>query len=451
MMDSNEHRDDALGTELRGLDMPPERTDFFTDLQSELDAQRAQSKRAAKRRFLVPMAGTAVAASLVAAVLVVSAQQDNTGRGQMALPTTTVPTTNLPPEEKLNAMQVVARIEQSFAETKAIKGTLVQEFFAAPGLPGEGTRSAQTIELLYTADGSIRSRETDDHGGGVTHRYYDPKSRTQTEVRVEADRTTAVAYENRAIGWYAGNSLFQSASGYAQSFRDEANTNVVEVTFDGKEAWQLEKRSGTHVVRLVADKQTGFPLQLSGTENSQPVFVHTLRDLEVNPTVKASDFTPVIPRGVTVERSDSDMRRVTPVEASRLAGYSFVRPSYVPEGFALEGVWYQPQATSMGGDGREVVTALYRRGMATIEFVTSTRWSGEPSNRYLPWEGDVGWESVSQATLSGGIYSGKTVTVEDDLLSSPTIYGDGNKVSFGLHGGVSHDELLKMANSLTAE
>jgi hypothetical protein len=446
MNETNEERDDMLGRELRAIDLPEERPDFFDALQAKLDAPL---EKPAKRRFLVPMAGTAVAASIVASLLVVSAQRESDTSSRFAVPTTTTPSTSpatVPPEEKLTAIQVVARVEKAYAETKAIKGTLIQEFYAPAETEGAGNKTTHIIDLLYTSTGSLRSTEVD--GDTTTNRYYDSTVGDQTEVRIEKGQPASVSVYKSMSGWYAGNVLFQSASGYAQTFRDSANTNLTEITFEGKDAWQLAKRLGKIEVRLVADKETGYPLQLSGSDNGKPVFVHTLKNFQVNPEFAATDFTPVIPKGAIVQADSNDaLQRVTPEQASKLAGYPYVHPTYVPEGFQLVGISYKRSDTSMAGDGQQVIATVYRRGMATIEFVTSLRSTTDM--RYLPWEGDVGWETMTQSVLTSGIYAGKQVDVEDDLLSSPTIYGDGNKVSFGIHGGVSHDELLKMANSIT--
>jgi outer membrane lipoprotein-sorting protein len=117
---------------------------------------------------------------------------------------------------------------------------------------------------------------------------------------------------------------------------------------DGRPAYLLEtspKEEGeglrfTDGMKVWVDKETWMPLRYEIYDSGgDPMMELEIRDLEINKGIPDSEFVFEMPEGATVKTVDLDSfalpEEITLEEARESAGFEFLVPEYLPEGYAF--------------------------------------------------------------------------------------------------------------------
>ena len=301
-------RDEELGRELRRLDVPDHRPEFFTELSRRLGQKPARTNRPPPLYF-----GFA-AAALVLVVFAVTTMLGGDATG---------PVTPLPPETRLiSATEVRARVSTALSSLDSLRGEVAIECAVAFGecSPTDaGGRATLRWTFVTTAGGAERITaigRRDDVG-------YRPGPGEQWSVTDGRPAATVISGLPPGPPDFAARPsvLRRDVASVVRAFLATTDdVPVTEVVEQDRPAWRLvapvtpNKLAGPggsgDRLEVVVDRETGFPLRV--TESLAGRFLHEVRlsKLEVNVPVDPSIFEPALPAGVQPFRQDAGFRTV---------------------------------------------------------------------------------------------------------------------------------------------
>jgi len=468
-------RDKRLGAEIARLYVPEPASDFFEQLEEQLDdVERTAPARAIpestgqpgprdirtktasdlawlRPRTLAP-ALVAVAAVLVIGVVAVTG-------GPSWLPEAARP-------QVATAAEVTAAMRSAIERATGMTGRLTLSTWDsadAAALTSEWTFAA-------SADGSYIVRGTNTYPDGTVHSEataYDAATGTERHLTAEGD-APPTCYERTGLA--AGRpdaapadwALSRRLGSVVRALQVAGDASVTETTYEGRAAWVLEaevqpNRIATFPVDRISvtvDRETGFPVRVVETGGGSPVSELTITDIVIDPVFTEDAFELEFPPGAAVYADDYGFDRVLLEEAAAAVGYDVLTPAWLPEGYRLSSVSVATDAMSTGKEGmnpasRGVVSLAYRRGFDTL--VITTRLVGEDRSAWTdPLSSGEGFiDEPKLVTLGGGTLQGITAEMLVDPLTVPHLWAIGDQLVVTVAGDASAAELQRIAESLS--
>jgi hypothetical protein len=461
-------RDERLGAELRGLDVPDHRPEFFSMLAQRLTHEAPA--RPGRRR--PPMLGFAVAAVLV--VVVVAASALLTGDGS-------TPFRPSPDDTRLiSASEVRTRVSTALATLRSLSGEVAVECAIPRGdcLPPAGGRATLRWNFVTTAAGDERitgiGRQDD-----VAYSAAGREQRALTDNRPAAHVITNLppGPPDQAA---RPSVLRRDVASVVRAFVTTTDdVPVAEVTEQGRPAWRLvtpvtpNKLAGPGAsgdrLEVVVDRETGFPLRV--TESLEGRFLHEVRlsNLVVDGPVNPLSFTIDFPAGTVPFRQDVGFRVVALNQVRAAVGYQplLPAPASLPAGFELAEITVAAQSQPTGTEGanpqsRDVVSVAYRRGFDRIVVTTRATGSARRCSTTLPgsdpsacWadplaSGEGFRDEPVRFTVGAGALAGAQAELVLSPRGIPHVWAINDRLVVTVAGDASGDELRRLAESFAA-
>jgi hypothetical protein len=460
-------RDERLGAELRGLDVPDHRPEFFSML-----AQRLTHETPARPgRPRPPLLGFAVAAVLV---VVVAASALLTGDGS-------TPFRPSPDDTRLiSASEVRTRVSTALASLRSLSGEVAVECAIPRGdcLPTPGGRATLRWNFVTTAAGDERitgiGRQDD-----VAYSAAGREERALTDNRPAAQVITNLppGPPDQAA---RPSVLRRDVASVVRAFVTTTDdVPVTEVTEQGRPAWRLvtpvtpNKLAGPGTsgdrLEVVVDRETGFPLRV--TESLEGRFLHEVRlsNLVVDGPVNPLSFTLDFPAGTVPFRQDVGFRAVALNQVRAAVGYQplLPAPASLPAGFELAEITVAAQSQPTGTEGanpqsRDVVSVAYRRGFDRIVVTTRATGSARRCSTTLPgsdpsacWadplaSGEGFRDEPVRFTVGAGALAGAQAELVLSPRGIPHVWAINDRLVVTVAGDASGDELRRLAESFAA-
>lgn len=455
------HRDDQIGDALDQLDVPEHAPDFFARLDAALDDIDAEEIPVATlRRPRWPMRlgiAASVAAVAVAAYSIVTFVPG------------TVPdriADRLGPQVA-SAAEVTEQVRRAVAETRTLRGMLVLiEREAAGGNPRE-----MRYEFTATASGDYRlSGENTMPDGTVIAEEIAYDAAAGMELRHTDDGVFPMWTERTGLApgapdENAGDWVLQRRLGaLVQALVAAEDGDVTASTYDGRDVWALDTAVSPNLIaalsadriEVTVDRETGLPLRVVETRGGELVREMRLESLEANVELPADTFTLDVPATVEVGLIDAGFRRVAIEDAYEIVGYTPLTPGWLPDGYELDIVAVATEAQPTGVEGMNppshgVVSLLYRRGFERI--VVTTRRAGTAPDAWSdPLASGEGYRDEPETfALSGGGLEGAPAELLVGAHALPHVWARGAEFVLTVAGDASAEELVRIAESLSAQ
>jgi hypothetical protein len=459
-------RDERLGAELRGLDVPDHGPEFFARLSRRLREEPAPRRRPA---WQPPVLIGAVAA-VVLAVFGVSAVFTRDG-GSPLRPS--------PPATRLiSATEVRARVSTALSSLRTLSGEVTIECEVAFGdclPPDAGGRTTLRWSFATTAAGDERIT-------GIGRRDDVAYSASRREQRALTDgRPPAQVISNLPPGppdqAARPSVLRRDVASVVRAFLSTTDdVPVTEVTEGGRPAWRLvapvipNKLAGPggsgDRLEVLVDRETGFPLRI--TETLAGRFLHEVRltNLVVDAPVDPATFTLDVPAGTQTFRQDVGFRAVPLAQVRAAVGYQPVLPAAaaLPAGYQLAEVTVATQAQPTGTEGanppsRNVVSVAYRRGFDRIVVTTRSTGTARRCSITLPgsdptacWadplaSGEGFVDQPQRFTVAGGSLAGASAELVLSPRGVPHVWTLDNRLVVTVAGDATAEELHRLVES----
>jgi hypothetical protein len=424
-------RDDELGAALRALEIPEHRRSFHPDLRRQL-----APKRSKRGRFALRLAAAAIV--LAGVGLAIGLPRGDNG------------------PEPATAALVKAQMRSALSELRTLEGVLVADgprpgdeerwrfaLDATGDLRLEGPRAGEVI-TYDAAAGAVRSAQHSASLGGDALFY--------------AERT-GVALGPPDLGpptWLLPNEF----GAYVRAALAAGDPGVREVTYDGRQAWQLDvdtarnaivpELSGDHF-RITVDRETSLPVRVVETRHGAFLRELRLERLRVNGDLDAGTFRLAFPTGAEVMRSDDGFHRVALDKVAAIVGYSPLAPNWLPAGYRLSAVAVARESAPTGTEGgnpasRMVVSLSYRRGLDQFLVTTRLRGGGAWSDPLATGEGFV--DHPDRVTLARGALAGVGAELLIVPRGIPHLWALRDRLVVTIGGDLTRAELLRVGESL---
>jgi hypothetical protein len=416
-------RDEALGSALRALEVPEHGPGFESALRRALAAR-------SRRRWLtfprlVPLGAAAAAVVAVAVVLLV-----NLSRSPAVA----------------SAAEVRAAVAGALSEAQAISGVVVNGEREQGGGLGEVKWS-----FVLTDRGDFRLT-----GLG-----------TQTDLAYDADENVERYFDTGYLTIRTGLAPGPPDSGTAdyvvqrglgsavRALSAAGDPDVVEVTFNGRDAWLLRTGTGNpgETREITVERESGVPVRDVRRLHGSVLSEWRIDDLHVDPRVSPDAFRLESEPTGPVTRYDMGFRRVTLADAARLAGYRPLVPTRLPLGFQLAEVAFAERSRPTGSEqrqnpeSRKVVSLAYRHGLD--EVVVTTRLRTGAAAR---WRDPVAVGLLARGPqpfhAAAGPLAGNRAEIVIDPNVVPHVWGLTGRLVVTIAGDVDRAELSDLARSL---
>jgi hypothetical protein len=456
------YRDETLGAALRALDVPEHRPGFYADLHRRIRDERTARRADARRRLIARRSGArwgvraAFAAAVAAAVWLVAGLPDEA-------PDVVQP-------EAATAAEIQARVRTAFASAETLTGELVA---SGPSFENAyGWTGTQRWRFALTARGDFRftgltleENVTYDARRGV-QRSLNPSASLGGEGQLFAAQRRGLAPgppDPAPIDPILENDY----GAFVRALLAAEDPRVRETTYEGRPAWRIEvpaavnrivpEYSGDSFVIWV-DQETAIPVRVLEQKNGRELDELRIEKLAVDRELPRRTFALRFPEGMEVMRSDEGFRRVALDEVEGAVGYAPLVPAWVPEGFELAevavspGVGFPTGVEAGNPPSTDVVSLSYRRGLDQILVTTRLRhvpdWPDNWSDPLATGEGYV--DDPERVALGRGALSGVEANVLIVPRNVPHLWAQTDDLVVTVGGGVSRDELIRVAESLEA-
>jgi hypothetical protein len=450
-MNMRTYRDEELGAALRTLETPEHRSGFAAGLRRRLADEPAghgllRASRGRAPRRSVRRAVVAVAVAAVAVVAIALPVADRVGGSDVA-----------------SAADVQARVSASLNSLESLSGLVVSRCTEA-GCLGKAGETRWTFVL--TSDGDLRL-------GGPTAREvvtYDASEgllrMAQRSASIDAGPLFFAERHNVAPGppdlgppmW----ALPQELGAFVRALLAAEDPRVREVVYDGRPAWRLDVEAVPNAIvpevtgdlfEITVDRETGIPVRVVERKAGAVLRELRVQDLVVDAELRPGTFDLEVPEGAEVNRSGDGFRRVELGEVRALAGYAPLVPSWLPEGYELAEVAVAQRGSPTGAEAgnppsRKVVSLSYRRGFEQLVVTTRLAGGGVWSDPVATGEGYV--DDPEAITIRRGALSGAPAELVVVPRGIPHVWAQSGDLVVTVAGGLSRDELVRLAESLEA-
>lgn len=462
-----EDRDETLGQDLRRLDVPDHRPDFYPRLQARLEEEAARHQGSARR----PRRGQYLLAAVAAGVLLVALATTTVMRGDGGREPGTQ-------TQLVTAAVVRSKVGGALAALTTLKGDITIEctiFTGSCQPPEVGGRTTRRWSFVTTAAGDERITGI----GATDDSAFDSATRTHRDLSDFGTGLSGVEITNMAAGppdWNTRSLLRREVGSVVRGFvSDTSEVPVTDTVEQGRGAWRLvtpvvvNKLAGPggsgDQLEVIVDRQSGYPLRV--TESLQGTFLQEIRlsNLVANEPVDPSMFVFDFPPGVKVSRQDRGFRQVTLDHAATIVGYRPVLPTDLPPGFKMTLVTAAVRGAQTGMEGMNpraggVVSVAYRRGFDQI--VVSTRKTGGiPGCAALPalitqdcWadplsSGEGNIDVPEPFVVEGGALAGANAELVLSARGTPHVWTIDNRFVVTISGDASGGELRRLTESFS--
>lgn len=454
------YRDEELGAALRALETPDHRPGFYADLHRRLGEERAARRTDVRKRRLARRRGLRWGLRLASAAAVASAVWLVVGLPEDA-PDVVRP--------ELAAAEIQARVRMALADAETLTGVLLAR---GPGFESAyGWKGTQRWRFALTARGDFRLT-------GLTleeNVAYDAERGVQRSLNASASLGGEGLFAAERTGLAPGPPdpgpidpvLENDYGAFVRALLAADDPRVREATYRGKPAWRLDvpaavnqivpEHSGDHFAIWV-DQETGIPVRVVEQKDGRPLDEVRIERLVVDEPLPRETFTLRFPAEAEVMRNDEGFQRVPLDEATAAVGYAPLVPRWVPEGFELAEVAVSPGRGFPTGveagnpPSTDVVSLSFRRGLDQILVTTRLRhvpgWPDAWSDPLATGEGYV--DEPEGVRLGRGALSDVEANVLVVPLNVPHLWAQTDDLVVTVSGGISRDELVRVAESLEA-
>ncbi|HIH92677.1 TPA: outer membrane lipoprotein-sorting protein [Methanosarcina acetivorans] len=266
---------------------------------------------------------------------------------------------------------------------------------------------------------------------------YDPKTNTVTKMEMPETPT-------------------QGETDYVGIISDLLNETDVSLLgmeeIDGRSAYLLEtslkdEEEGfrfTDGMKLWVDKETWMPLRYEIYDSGgDPMMELEIRDLEINTDIPDSEFVLEVPEGATVKTIDLGSfelpEEITLEEAREAAGFEFLVPEYLPEGYAFNYSMVSNESLTVPEEQTlETVILRYENDKGNIISLSETVYEKE-----IPEDSEAAITNYAENVTINGI-DGKYLAFGDMKILRWEI----EDIDLILTTSLEKDEVLRIAESL---
>lgn len=469
-------RDQRLGRELRGLDVPAHAPEFLTRLARRLEQETVALNPGPPRRrpqWRPPLLAGVLVAAVILAVFAAGTLFAGDG-GSPLRPS--------PPETRLiSATEVRGRVSTAFASLRSVGGEVATECATSVGgcpASDAGGRTVQRWSFVTTAAGdervtAIGAQDDVAYSAARHERRVLPSGRSAGQIISNLPPGPPDFAAPRSI-------LRRDVASVVRTFLETTgDVPVTDVTEQGRPAWRLvtpvvpNKLAGPgnsgDRLEVVVDQETGFPLRV--TESLGDRFLREVRlsNLVVNGPVDPAVFSPELPPGGTPFRQDVGFRSVQRSQIQAAVGYPplLPTPAGLPAGFQLAEVTVAGQAQPTGSEGanpqsRNVVSVAYRRGLDQIVVTTRSTGTARRCSITAPGTGSTAcWadpvasgegfvDQPDRFTVAGGALAGARAEIVISPRGVPHVWTIDDRLVVTAAGDASAEELHRIAESFAA-
>jgi len=147
-----------------------------------------------------------------------------------------------------------------------------------------------------------------------------------------------------------------------------------------------------------------------------------------------------------VLRTDAGFANVDPAAAAKVVGYRPLLPTAVPDGFRLAGIAVASETAPTGPGGsnppsRDVVSAIYRRGLDELVVTTRRRVAGT-------WRDPFAIEGVDLSSERVPVAGAPEANLVLDPRTVPHLWAVTDRLVITVSGDLDREQLLVVARSL---
>jgi hypothetical protein len=340
----------------------------------------------------------------------------------------------------------------TLAGAQTIKGDLV--YTALDVRTGKTTTTRQTF--AEDARGDLRLTNAD----GSTDLAYDAARGVERSITTSASMGTGRFYAER-VGLAPGPPdqgpadfiLGRETGAVVRALAAAHSARVADVSYQGRAAWKLDTPITPNAVfadvdrlQITVDRETGFPVHVLATLHGAFRSELTLDHLAVDEALPADEFAVQFPVGAEILRTNAGFVHADRAQAAKIVGYQPLLPSAVPDGFRLDtiAVARETESTGPGGSNppsRNVVSAVYRRGLDTFIVTTRQRVAGA-------WRDPFAVEGIDLASEQVSLPGAGVASLVLDSRTVPHVWALTDQLVVTVSGDLDRAQLLSVARSL---
>ena len=223
--------------------------------------------------------------------------------------------------------------------------------------------------------------------------------------------------------------------------------------YGGRPAWSVDTPVTPNAVfadvdrlQITVDRQTGFPVHVLATLHGAFRSELTIGQLVVDQSLPADEFAVRFPVGAEILRTDAGFVHTDRAHAAKVVGYQPFLPSAIPAGFSLDriAVARETESTGPGGSNppsRDVVSAVYRRGLDAFVVTTRRRVEGT-------WRDPFATEGVDLAAEQVSLPAAADARLVLDSRTVPHVWASTDRLVLTVSGDLDRAQLLGVARSL---
>jgi hypothetical protein len=435
-----EHRDEALGTALRELEVPEHAPDFQARLDRRLaeEGVRHLPRRRSPRRAL-PVALVAAAAAIVVVAI-------------------GVPRTERAGPEVATAAQITAKVRTALSAMRNLSGVVIAD--------GPEPGDEQRWQFTSSVEGDLRLVGPT-QGEVITYEATSGVSRS-VQKSASAGGDTLFYAERRGVApglpdlgpptWIIPNEF----GAFVRALLAADDPRVQEIVFQGRRAWRLDVDTVPNAIvpelsadrfQITVDRRTGIPVRVVELRNGSFLRELRIERLAVDRDLPADTFRLDFPAGAEVMRSDDGFRRVDLEQAVGIVGYRPLVPAWVPAGYELAEVAVATQGGPTGKEAgnptsRMVVSLSYRRGLD--QFLVTSRLSEGPRHLWTdPLATGEGYrDDPERIAIRQGALAGTRAALLAVPRGIPHVWAITNELVVTVSGNLSRGELVRVTESL---
>jgi hypothetical protein len=429
------NRDEGLGSALRGLDVPEHDDAFFAELERRLSAPPRRRRAFRRPRHVRSTLALAGGACLALVLFLALGLPHLRGGADVA-----------------RAAEIRAAVLRTLAGTQTIRGDLV--YSALDVRTGKTTTTHQSF--AEDARGDLRLTNADGSGDLA----YDAARGVERSITTSASMGTGRFYAER-VGLAPGPPdqgpadfiVGHEVGAVVRALAAAHSARVADVSYGGRAAWKLDTPvtpntvfADVDQVQITVDRETGFPVHVLTTLHGAFRSELTVDHLVVDPALPADEFAVQFPAGAEVLRTDAGFVHADRARAAGIVGYQPLLPSAVPDGFRLDTIAVARETASTGPGGsnppsRNVVSAIYRRGLDAFVVTTRQRVAGT-------WSDPFAVEGIDFASEQVSLPGAAAASLVLDSRTVPHVWALTDRLVVTVSGDLDRAQLLGVARSL---
>ncbi|HWC11574.1 MAG TPA: hypothetical protein VG455_10155 [Acidimicrobiales bacterium] len=366
--------------------------------------------------------------------------------------------TSAPPPPRVDR---ACATRQSEPASEAVRGEIVVMSRADPRVPGNLEEDHRHFVLTPCGDVRLETATVVNAHDAVEGATRSLVNFDQIASRATVISGVAPAPPDAAPLTY--EQLGRAQAAYVLAGVAAEDPRVEDVVHDGREAWRVvtparvsstEPEGSGDRLEIVVDRETRLALLVRETKDGDLVREQRFLSLQEEAQIPPSLFSPSFPDGAEVERLDRGFRRVELGEVAGAVGYQPLAPTWLPDGFELlhVAVGTEPAANGVrvsNPPARDVTILEYGNAYNSLVITTRRATNGDASWSDPLATGPGFDDEHETARIEGGVIDGVAAEVLVVPRTVPHLWAAADGLVITIAGGLSEQQLLRVAGSLS--